>query len=65
MIHRKRKEKGYLDRVVYGCHSDGEDFTFVQVDNESFVRLLCHAIAYLLTSLVHYERISMDDGAQR
>ncbi|KAJ9251304.1 hypothetical protein DTO195F2_7863 [Paecilomyces variotii] len=35
MVHHIRKQEGRINAVVYGCVSDGDDFTFLRIDNEA------------------------------
>lgn len=39
IIHRMRREEN-RDPVVYGCYSDGFEFTFYRIDHKSRVRLI-------------------------
>jgi hypothetical protein len=39
MVHHIRKQEGCLNTVVYGFVSDGNEFIFLRIDNESKVRI--------------------------
>lgn len=52
MVHRMRKEEGW-DPVVYGCYSDGYQFTFYRIDHKSRVWQLCsRLISYLYANWI-------------
>lgn len=37
MIHNICKQEGRMNTMVYGCVSDGDQFTFLRIDNEDKV----------------------------
>lgn len=46
MVHHIRKQEGRINAVVYGCVSDGDDFTFLRIDNEARVRISTDLVIY-------------------